>query len=199
MRDSVSAKSNICAVSIWSAVALLGCDDSQLEQAAVQKYTEQAETKRLTEVAGQATVPTQVNSEYTSHQIPVAHQAYVGRYAIQISCEDKFVMCERGTVDYILTLLPDGTAHRIFVNAGKISGDAGDTEKKYRKDLWFYDEDAHQIVVARASGVNFYYNVDQDHNLIMDKHKIAIATENNREYFKSNPLPSQNYHLIRAS
>ncbi len=195
----MSAKSNICAVSIWSAVALLGCDDSQLEQAAVQKYTEQAETKRLTEVAGQATVPTQVNSEYTSHHIPVAHQAYVGRYAIQISCEDKFVMCERGTVDYILTLLPDGTAHRIFVNAGKISGDAGDTEKKYRKDLWFYDEDAHQIVVARASGVNFYYNVDQDHNLIMDKNKIAIATENNREYFKSNPLPSQNYHLIRAS
>ncbi len=53
----MSAKSNICAVFIWSAVALLGCDDSQLEQAAGQKYTEQAETKRLTEVAGQATVP----------------------------------------------------------------------------------------------------------------------------------------------
>ena len=192
----MSAKSNICTVSIWSAVALLGCDDSQLEQAAVQKYKEQAETKRLTEVAGQATVPTQVNSEYTSHQIPVAHQAYVGRYAIQISCEDKFVMCERGTVDYILTLLPDGTAHRIFVNAAQISYG---NEKKYRKDLWFYDEDAHQIVVARASRVNFYYNIDQDHNLIMDKNKIAIATENNREYFKTNPLPSQNYHLIRAS
>ena len=193
----MSAKSNICAVSIWSAVALLGCDDSQLEQAAVQKYTEQAETKRLTEVAGQATAPIQTAA--TEHHIPENHLTYVGRYTIQISCEDKFVMCERGTVDYILTLLPDGTAHRIFVNAGKISGDAGDTEKKYRKDLWFYDEDAHQIVVARASGVNFYYNVDQDHNLIMDKHKIAIATENNREYFKTNPLPSQNYHLIRAS
>ena len=197
MRDSVSAKSNICAVSIWSAVALLGCDDSQLEQAAVQKYTEQVETKRLTEVAGQATAPMQTAA--TEHHIPENHLTYVGRYTIQISCEDKFVMCESGKVDYILTLLPDGTAHRIFVNAGKISGDAGDTEKKYRKDLWFYDEDAHQIVVARASGVNFYYNVDQDHNLIMDKNKIAIATENNREYFKSNPLPSQNYHLIRAS
>ncbi len=193
----MSAKLNICAVSIWSAVALLGCDDSQLEQAAVQKYTEQAETKRLTEVAGQATAPIQTAA--TEHHIPENHLTYVGRYTIQISCEDKFVMCERGTVDYILTLLPDGTAHRIFVNAGKISGDAGDTEKKYRKDLWFYDEDAHQIVVARASGVNFYYNVDQDHNLIMDKNKIAIATENNREYFKTNPLPSQNYHLIRAS
>ena len=53
----MSAKSNICAVSIWSAVALLGCDDSQLEQAAVQKYTEQAETKRLTEVAGRQPHP----------------------------------------------------------------------------------------------------------------------------------------------
>ena len=194
MRDSVSAKLNICAVSIWSAVALLGCDDSQLEQAAVQKYTEQAETKRLTEVAGQATAPIQTAA--TEHHIPENHLTYVGRYTIQISCEDKFVMCESGKVDYILTLLPDGTAHRIFVNAGQISYD---NEKKYRKDLWFYDEDAHQIVVARASGVNFYYNVDQDHNLIMDKNKIAIATENNREYFKSNPLPSQNYHLIRAS
>ena len=190
----MSAKSNICAVSIWSAVALLGCDDSQLEQAAVQKYTEQAETKRLTEVAGQATAPIQTAA--TEHHIPENHLTYVGRYTIQISCEDKFVMCERGKVDYILTLLPDGTAHRIFVNAGQISYD---NKKKYRKDLWFYDEDAHQIVVARASGVNFYYNVDQDHNLIMDKNKIAIATENNREYFKSNPLPSQNYHLIRAS
>lgn len=194
MRDSVSAKSNICAVSIWSAVALLGCDDSQLEQAAVQKYTEQAETKRLTEVAGQATAPMQTAA--TEHHIPENHLTYVGRYTIQISCEDKFVMCESGKVDYILTLLPDGTAHRIFVNAGQISYD---NKKKYRKDLWFYDEDAHQIVVARASGVNFYYNVDQDHNLIMDKNKIAIATENNREYFKSNSLPSQNYHLIRAS
>nr|WP_218945038.1 MULTISPECIES: hypothetical protein [Acinetobacter] len=194
MRDSVSAKSNICAVSIWSAVALLGCDDSQLEQAAVQKYTEQAETKRLTEVAGQAIAPIQTAA--TEHHIPENHLTYVGRYTIQISCEDKFVMCESGKVDYILTLLPDGTAHRIFVNAGQISYD---NKKKYRKDLWFYDEDAHQIVVARASGVNFYYNVDQDHNLIMDKNKIAIATENNREYFKSNPLPSQNYHLIRAS
>ncbi|AVH50204.1 hypothetical protein [Acinetobacter sp. YT-02] len=190
----MSAKSNICAVSIWSAVALLGCDDSQLEQAAVQKYTEQAETKRLTEVAGQATAPMQTAA--TEHHIPENHLTYVGRYTIQISCEDKFVMCESGKVDYILTLLPDGTAHRIFVNAGQISYD---NKKKYRKDLWFYDEDAHQIVVARASGVNFYYNVDQDHNLIMDKNKIAIATENNREYFKSNPLPSQNYHLIRAS
>nr|WP_218644908.1 MULTISPECIES: hypothetical protein [unclassified Acinetobacter] len=194
MRDSVSAKLNICAVSIWSAVALLGCDDSQLEQAAVQKYTEQVETKRLTEVAGQATAPMQTAA--TEHHIPENHLTYVGRYTIQISCEDKFVMCESGKVDYILTLLPDGTAHRIFVNAGQISYD---NKKKYRKDLWFYDEDAHQIVVARASGVNFYYNVDQDHNLIMDKNKIAIATENNREYFKSNPLPSQNYHLIRAS
>ena len=194
MRDSVSAKSNICAVSIWSAVALLGCDDSQLEQAAVQKYTEQAETKRLTEVAGQATAPIQTAA--TEHHIPENHLTYVGRYTIQISCEDKFVMCESGKVDYILTLLPDGTAHRIFVNAGQISYD---NKKQYGKDLWFYDEDAHQIVVARASGVNFYYNVDQDHNLIMDKNKIAIAIENNREYFKSNPLPSQNYHLIRAS
>ena len=64
----MSAKSNICAVSIWSAVALLGCDDSQLEQAAGQKYTEQAETKRLTEVAGQATVPMQTVS--TEHIFP---------------------------------------------------------------------------------------------------------------------------------
>ena len=111
----MSAKLNICAVSIWSAVALLGCDDSQLEQAAVQKYTEQVETKRLTEVAGQATAPMQTAA--TEHHIPENHLTYVGRYTIQISCEDKFVMCESGKVDYILTLLPDGTAHRIFVNA----------------------------------------------------------------------------------
>ena len=188
------AKPYICVVSVLSGMLLLGCDGSQLEQAAGQKYTEQAETKRLTEVAGQATAPMQTVA--IEHHIPENHLSYVGRYTTQISCEDKFVMCERGTVDYILTLLPDGTAHRIFVNAGQISYD---NKKQYGKDLWFYDEDAHQIVVARASGVNFYYNVDQDHNLIMDKNKIAIATENNREYFKSNPLPSQNYHLIRAS
>ncbi len=190
----MSAKLNICAVSIWSAVALLGCDDSQLEQAAVQKYTEQVETKRLTEVAGQATAPMQTAA--TEHHVPENHLTYVGRYSIQVSCTDKFVMCEQGTVDYILTLLPDGTAHRIFVNAGKISYD---TEKKYRKDFWFYDEQNHQIVVARSTGVNFYYNVDHENNLIMDPNKIAIATENNREYFKTHPLPSQNYHLIKSS
>ena len=94
-------KSYICVVSVLSGMLLLGCDGSQLEQAVGQKYTEQAETKRLTEVAGQATVPMQTVS--TEHHIPENHLSYVGRYTTQISCEDKFVMCERGTVDYILT------------------------------------------------------------------------------------------------
>lgn len=186
----------MCVVSVLSGMLLLGCDGSQLEQAAVQNYSEPVETKRLTEVAGQATAPIQVSEQPETRKIPEAHHTYVGRYSIQVGCTDKFVMCEQGTVDYILTLLPDGTAHRIFVNAGKISYD---TEKKYRKDFWFYDEQNHQIVVARSTGVNFYYNVDHENNLIMDRNKIAIATENNREYFKTHPLPSQNYHLIKSS
>ena len=63
-------------------------------------------------MAGQATAPIQTVA--TEHHIPANHLSYVGRYTTQISCEDKFVMCERGTVDYILTLLPEGTAHRIL-------------------------------------------------------------------------------------
>ena len=61
-------KSYICVVSVLSGMLLLGCDGSQLEQAVGQKYTEQAETKRLTEVAGQATVPMQTVS--TEHIFP---------------------------------------------------------------------------------------------------------------------------------
>lgn len=45
---------------------------------------------------------------------------YVGRYRVDISCSDPYVGCERGTANFILNLLADGTAHRSIVHMGKI-------------------------------------------------------------------------------
>ncbi len=96
------------------------------------KYTEQAETKRLTGVgrAGHCTHAAQRTRTSYSRESSV----YVGRYTTQISCEDKFVMCERGTVD--LYSKPDRLMGQcvfaFFVNAGQISYD---NKKQYGKDL----------------------------------------------------------------
>lgn len=152
---------------------------------------------KLTDVAGKATLPPAEKSVQKKLQLSAQAEALVGRYRVLVDCGDPFVHCENGTAEFILNLLPDGTAHRIFIHMGKVTFASS---HEYRQDTWFYDHALHQVILIRGSGVQFYYDIDQAGNLIMDLEKIAHFTPENREYFANgHPFPQQAYVLTRMS
>ncbi len=185
--------------------ALVGCnkslEDSVAEQ--IQPATEATdlavsniEGKKLTEVAGQATLPVATKAiEETPHTIPQSAEPYVGRYQTVIRCDDPFVACEKGTADFIVNLLADGTAHRSIIHLGQITF-ASDVQ--YHQDHWSYDLEHHQIILHRGNGVEFFYHIDPDQNLVMDLAKISNQTKRNRQYFaQGNAFPKYAYRLVK--
>lgn len=183
-------------------LALTACDHARQVESPVsdehvtlkseKEKNNNAEGKRLTEVAGQATIPT-VEQKKVENIIPKIAEPFVGRYKTIVSCDDPIVFCKEGTADFILNLLPDGTAHRTITYLGKITFAS---DKQYRQDRWLYDEKSHEIILSRASGVEFFYNIDQDKKLTMNLTKIANATETNRQFFaEGNPFPQKAYVL----
>nr|WP_168381723.1 hypothetical protein [Acinetobacter indicus] len=158
------------------------------------QVTEDVPSKRLSEVAGQPVFPSAEDADKAV--VPEAALAYVGRYQVKISCEDAYVKCETGTADFILTLLPDGTAHRSIVYLGRVMAGA---QMNYHLDYWMYDEAAHQIIVHRSNGVEIFYDIDGTQNLRMDLEKIATVSTVNQQYFSRNPLPAHAYYLEKSA
>lgn len=147
--------------------------------------------KKLTDVAGQVATP--IDEEGLADHISDNALPYVGRYRVVVSCKDPIVFCEQGTADFILNLLPDGTAHRTVIHLGTITFAS---ENQYRQDYWKYDELNHQIILKRVSGVEFFYDIDKDKNLTMNLDRIANATDVNRTFFQEgNPFPHEAYKL----
>jgi hypothetical protein len=159
--------------------------------------------KKLSEVAGQATLPAmaEVKGFSPQHQsLPSKAEAFVGRYHVQISCDDPFAKCDQGSAEFIINLLADGTAHRTFVYMGKISYENSDikSNRSYQKNTWIYDEAQHEIIVNRIEGIQFFYKVDAQNNLIMDIDRILNGTEENRLYFSQHhTAPTKAYVLQR--
>jgi len=180
--------------------ALVGChkplEDSVAQQVKTETPAEDNESaKSLTEVAGKATVPVEKTQPVLKNTIPQNAKAYIGRYQCTISCKDPFANCDQGTSDYVINLLADGSAHRTMIHLGQITFASN---FHYRQDRWAYDAEHHQVVVYRSNGVKFFYDIDQDKNLVMDLEKIAHASERNQQYFNAgNPLPQQAYRLLK--
>ena len=153
----------------------------------------------LIDVVSQSTVPQQHQRSTTHHvmQPPSAQQLqYVGRYKTEMSCNMALFACGDGDVDYILNLLPDGSAHRSIVHLGKLYGIQSGMIKNYRKDFWSYDAACDQIVVHFVEGVDLIYNVDQQKNLLLALDKTLRLDKANNNYF-ANPYlaPSYAYQL----
>ena len=148
----------------------------------------------LTNVAGKARPPVQENADTTPQSVAKEWQKFVGRYQTTMQCDDGFARCDKGEAEFIINLLADGTAHRIFMHRGKVEFT---TQRQYRQDRWLYDPHHHQIIILRESGVQFFYNLDEQGNMVMDLDKIANATQVNQTFFKDNPLPSRAYTLQR--
>lgn len=120
---------------------------------------------------------------------------FVGRYHVEISCNDPIVNCTDGDAEFILNLLADGTAHRTIVHLGKISTITDD----YFDDHWTYDDTQRQIIVHRSNGLFFFYDLDSDDNLIFNIPKTVDFNELNRAYFaQGNPIPLHSYTLKKV-
>lgn len=154
-----------------------------------------AEGQRLTDVASRATMPSFEREEVTSNPIAEDLQKYVGRYHVEISCDDPIVRCDSGHAEFILNLLPDGSAHRIIIHLGKITSA---TNSQYRDDLWSYDTEANQIIIHRSNGVELFYDIDKDQNLMFSIEKTEQFSDVNKTFFsEGNPRPLRPYKLIK--
>lgn len=167
------------------------------ENQAANSSTLDTQGNTLTEVAGKIPVPVADTTTDPQRKIPENAKPYVGRYQIAISCTDPIVKCKQGSADLVINLLADGTAYRSIIHLGKITF----TSNRYqRQNYWSYDSTHHQVIVHRMSGVDFFYNIDQDQNLVMDLDKIAHASALNEQYFaEGNPFPQQAYCLVKET
>lgn len=174
---------------------------SELALQETPQHAHSSEGKKLTDLAGQATLPAVVDmqsQDQQSGEIPTKAETFVGRYHVQMSCEDPFAKCDKGSAEFIINLLPDGTAHRTFVYMGKITYENNDikSNRAYQKNTWIYDELNHEIVINRIEGIQFYYKVDEQNDLVMDIDKIINGTEENRLYFSQHhTAPTKAYVL----
>lgn len=158
-----------------------------------EKITQQVEGQKLRQIASEVVVPGR--TRISNSKVPEQARPYIGRYKAVVRCDDPFIDCEKGTADFIISLLEDSTAHRSIIYLGSIQFVS---EDQYRQDVWSYDEQSHQIILYRSNGVEFFYNIDVDGSLTMDLEKIAHATAANREYFaKGNRFPTEAYKLTK--
>ena len=139
--------------------------------------------EKLTEAAGPAV--TQALEDDHVAQVSNVSMPFVGRYHTEINCEDKFAHCEKGSAEFIINLLPDGTAHRTFVYKGRVSNDSHEelANRNYKKNTWHYDEEHHQIIVQRIEGIQFFYSINDEQNLVIDRDKILNIDKSFLKFF----------------
>ena len=191
-----------CAV-LLTALVLTACEEKpSVDEKIFTSQTEGAgngakeQSNSLSKVADRSGIQ-QAEDDQAHFSLSEVAKPFIGRYKVKVDCLDGFVLCSEGEADFILTLLEDGTTRRSVVQTGNV---AFDTNWHYRKDSWSYDEIHHQIVVHRDTGVEFFYNVTDEYNLIMDLEKVINGTEVNREYFAAgNPTPTKAYVLKKVS
>ncbi len=155
---------------------------------------------KLRDVAGQATIQTSNVIIPDIKQMSKKELQLAGRYHVQISCKDPFPKCDSGSAEFIINLLPDGTAYRTFVYFGRVSNEISGSESPIvndsvnHQDTWEYDPANNEIIIHRAYNVDFYYDVIDENTIQMKLEKILHGKEENIAYFEAgNPAPSKAY------
>lgn len=156
---------------------------------------------KLRDVAGQATLPATATNEVKV--VKVLDRRYAGRYHTQMSCYDLFAKCKDGNAEFIINLLPDGSAYRTFVYFGRVSNDISGAEAPVvsdynHQDTWEYNAETNEIIVHRAEGVNFYYYVKDDQTIQMKREKILRGSPENIAFFAAGHVaPERSYTLTK--
>jgi len=159
-------------------------------------------TKTLDYVAGRTFLPEE-NLDQTKKLSGISLQ-YVGRYHTRISCKDAFADCESGEAEYILNLLPNGSAYWNVIHFGRVGSKDGVKSTAVNQlcpDLnWKVDEREDELTIhCPLSNVNFYFNVDSNKRLIVNLEKLFYSDYGkNREFLEQNYfVPNQAYVLTK--
>lgn len=159
-------------------------------------------TKTLDYVAGRTFLPQQ-NLDQTEKLSGIALQ-YVGRYHTRISCEDAFADCESGEAEYILNLLPNGSAYWNVIHFGRVGSKDGAKSAAVNELCpslnWKVDEREHELTIhCPLSNVNFYFKTDSRKRLVMNLEKLFYSDYGkNREFLEQNYfVPKQAYILTK--
>ena len=181
---------------------VVSADVANMDAVAVSAPQEKEESagRKLTEIAGQATLPAEKH-KHKEDGIADTDLQYVGRYRVNIPCEDEFAHCEKGQAEYILNLLADGTAHRTIVNLGRIYNDSiSRRDQFYRQDTWSYDHAENEIVIHLVEGYNFYYKVADPHHLVihLEKNLQQVTEDLDGTEEVPYPQPDKAYVLKKA-
>lgn len=158
--------------------------------------------KTLDYVAGRTFLP-----EDTSDQTQKLNEAslqYVGRYHTRISCEDAFADCESGEAEYILNLLPNGSAYWNVVHFGRVGSKDGAKSAAVNQLCptlnWKVEEKERELrIQCPLSKVNFYFNIDSNKRLVTNLEKLLYSDYGkNREFLEQNYfVPNQAYVLTK--
>ncbi len=159
-------------------------------------------TKTLDYVAGRTFLPEE-NLDQTKKLSGTLLQ-YVGRYHTRISCEDAFADCESGEAEYILNLLPNGSAYWNVIHFGRVGSKDGAKSAAVNELCpslnWKVDEKEHELTIqCPLSKVNFYFNFDSNKRLVMNLEKLFYSDYGkNREFLEQNYfVPNQAYVLTK--
>lgn len=149
--------------------------------------------KTLDDAAGRTFLPDGALDQ--TSKISESDQQYAGRYHTRISCEDNFADCETGEAEYILNLLPDGTAYWNVVHFGRISNKDGAKSAVINRLCpslkWKVDSAAHELKIqCPTSDVNFYFNIISKQKLIVNLEKLFYS-----DYGKNREFLEQNYFV----
>ena len=175
---------------------------SSAEEQAASVVNPSQSGKKLTELAGQASMPDNEAASTVQQDSADEKAPYIGRYHVQISCKDEFVQCSEGAAEYILTLAADGSAYRSIVYTGKLFSEKMVEDRNirtYRRDTWSVNPENAELVVHLEEGANFYYRVDEQHHLILDLDRtLALDNQSNQHFFAAGyPMPTQAYRLVQ--
>jgi len=157
-----------------------------------QEVTELTTARKLTDIAGHATLPS--NDQINGGALPDYALDFVGRYYTEVSCRDNFSPCTEGHALFILTLAPDGLVYRSLLQHGKVfnfQNIIATPYSTYRRDRWEMNPNRKEIVVYRKEGLVLYYVIKDENTLVMNIEKTQ--QENQQE------LMEQHYRLPRIA
>lgn len=171
-------------------------------QATVQEDVAIASEQRdnLLSIAGKATAPKVLDEKPTGRILTETEKKLVGRYKVTISCKDPIARCtenEKGSVDFILNLLPDGTVYRFIKGLGAIKLDSRNSPH-YTRDYWEVTQINQKtyVVISYSTGMRIFYRSEPHNTLLMDTPRNKLV--NLKAYRAGYPFASQNYYLKKV-
>lgn len=156
--------------------------------------------QKLMDVAGKSSMPAQNQQPEVHHVLTQQEKHMVGRYIVTISCIDRIARCEtgkKGSVEYIINLMDDGSVFRLIKSFGKIYADTRMAEG-YQEDHWevVSEQQKQYVLVHFNTGLKFYYLIDAKGNLMMDSQRNFAV--NHRFFEQGHPYTLNDYYLERA-